>query len=422
MTASKQFRVESRRRRFANGLTLLVSTNSSLPLVSLNAYVLAGADQNPMDRPGLAGLIVRLLDEGTVNYTPRAMAELVEGLGGGLSTFSQREISGASLHVESENLATAFHLMAEIIRRPVFPDHRFRLERGKALNQVRGLADDPQVVAGNLLSRCIYRSTPLEFPIMGTGTSLRRIKVEEARRFHLEKYVPQDTILVVVGDVEFDRALQLAGEHFGDWSGEPRRRVELAPLQRQTIPMRRVRRLSKEQVHLYLGHLGIGRRHPDYHALQVMDVILGSGPGFTSRIPRKLRDERGLAYSTYADITGSAGIYPGRFVCYICTSPENLGAAEEGLLSELESLRRDGPTRDELSVARDFLTGSFVFDFQSNADVARFLLLTEVFQLGPDYPQVYDELIRSVTVQDVIRVAREHLDTVNYTRVAVGPS
>ncbi len=422
MKPTKPFPFRAERHRFPNGLTLLASGNSNLPLVSLNLFVLAGADQNPMDRPGLAGLIVRLLDEGTRRYSPRAMAELVEGVGGGLSTFSQREISGAALHLESENLETGFEILSEIIRHPLFPVDRFRLERDKALNQVRSMDDDPQLVASNLLTRSIYRGTPLELPVLGTRGSLRRIRVEEARQFHREKYVPQDAILVVVGDVAFPQARELAERHFGDWSGESRSRIELAPFSRQTLPIRRHRRMSKEQVHLYLGHLGVRRSHPDYHALQVMDVILGSGPGFTSRIPRKLRDEQGLAYTTYADMTSSAGIYPGRFVAYVCTSPESLGAAENGLLSELEAFRRDGPTADELAVAQDFLTGSFVFDFQSNADVARFLLLNEVFGLGPDYPRIYDRVIRAVTTHDVTRVAREHLDTINYTRVAVGPS
>lgn len=413
--------LECERRQLDNGLTVLISENRRLPLVSLNAYVLAGANQNPMDRPGLAALTVRLLDEGTVHYTPRQMARLVEGIGGGLSTFSQREISGAALNLESDDLDTGFELLSEIICRPIFPADRFRLEREKLLNQLRGMADDPQLVASNILSRAVYDATTLQFPVLGTLHSVRRAAVEEVRLYHREKYVPQDAILVVVGDVCASRVQELAERHFCAWSGATRRRDEVPPLHRQTLPARHHLKMSKEQVHLYLGHLGISRSHPDFHVLQVMDVILGSGPGFTSRIPRKLRDEQGLAYTTYADISSSAGIHPGRFVAYISTSPDNLAAAEEGLLAELEAFRADGPSEDELAMAQDFLTGSFVFDFQSNADVARFLLLTQIFNLGADYPQKYLDMIRSVTVGDVTRVAREHLDTINYTRVAVGP-
>ncbi len=413
--------LECERHQFDNGLTVLISENRRLPLASLNVYVLAGANQNPIDRPGLAALTVRLLDEGTLHYTPRQMAQLVEGIGGGLSTFSQREISGAALNLESKDLDTGFELLSEIICRPVFPADRFRLEREKLLNQLRAMADDPQMVASNLFSRSIYADTTLRFPVLGTLHSMRRAKVEEVRRYHRQKYVPQDSILVAVGDVRPSRVLELAEKHFSDWSGRERERVQIPPLHRQRLPSRHHLKMPKEQVHLYLGHLGISRSHPDFHQLQVMDVILGSGPGFTSRIPRKLRDEQGLAYTTYADITSSAGIHPGRFVAYISTSPANLAAAEEGLLTELRSFCAEGPSEEELAMAQDFLTGSFVFDFQSNADVARFLLLTQIFDLGIDYPRRYHDLIRSVTVGNVARVAREHLDTINYTRVAVGP-
>ncbi len=413
--------LECQRHRFDNGLTVLISENRRLPLASLNVYVLAGANQNPIDRPGLAALTVRLLDEGTAHYTPRQMARLVEGIGGGLSTFSQREISGAALNLESKDLDTGFELLSEIICRPTFPADRFRLEREKLLNQLRAMADDPQLVASNLLSRSIYAETTLQFPVLGTLHSMRRAGVEEVRRYHRQKYVPQDSILVVVGDVRPNQVLELAEKRFAAWDGRERERVAVPPLDRQKRPTRHHLKMSKEQVHLYLGHLGVSRSHPDFHQLQVMDVILGSGPGFTSRIPRKLRDEQGLAYTTYADVTSSAGIHPGRFVAYISTSPANLAAAEAGLLDELELFRAEGPSEGELAMAQDFLTGSFVFDFQSNADVARFLLLTQIFDLGVDYPRRYHDLIRSVSVGDVARVAREHLDTINYTRVAVGP-
>jgi zinc protease len=151
-------------------------------------------------------------------------------------------------------------------------------------------------------------------------------------------------------------------------------------------------------------------------------VVLGSGPGFTSRIPRKLRDEQGLAYSTYADITSSSGIYPGRFAAYISTSPENRDRALEGLHAEVEDAVAHGVTEDELLTAQDYLTGSFVFELQSNYLVARFLAAIELFGLGWDFPRRYPEMVLGVTVEDVNRVARTHLDTVNYTTVIVGPA
>jgi zinc protease len=252
--------------------------------------------------------------------------------------------------------------------------------------------------------------------------SVAEISRERLQDFHRRKYGPENCIVVIVGDIDLSVAGDEVDRRFGDWHNPDLELVSLEGLARQTEPVLETVLMDKEQVNLYLGHLGIARSSPDYYAAQVMDTVLGGGPGFTSRIPRHLRDEWGLAYLTYADLAGSAGIYPGRFVAYIGTAPENLARAREALHREIESFVEEGPRTDELEAAQAFLTGNFVFELQSNLSVARLLLLIEVFSLSAEYPDRYPDLIRSVTLSDVSRVARLYLDTLNYTTVIVGAS
>lgn len=120
-------------------------------------------------------------------------------------------------------------------------------------------------------------------------------------------------------------------------------------------------------------------------------------------------------------MTSSSGLYPGRFSAYICTSPENGKAALKGMLDEIRDVAANGVTDEELETAKDYLTGSFVFDIQSIQLVARFLLSVEFFDLGPDYISRYPALIENVTREEVEQVARRYLDTVNYTTVIAGP-
>jgi zinc protease len=178
--------------------------------------------------------------------------------------------------------------------------------------------------------------------------------------------------------------------------------------------------MPKEQSSIFLGHLGIERTHPDFYTLQVVDIILGGGPGLTSRIPKQLRDNQGLAYSAYSDLTSSSGLYPGLFTAYICTSPEKREKALRGLQAEITNLVEDGVTEQELEIAKDFLIGNFAFEFQGNSSIARYLLASELFQLEEDYPSRYRETVRAVTSSEADRVARQYLDTVNYTTVIVG--
>jgi len=152
-----------------------------------------------------------------------------------------------------------------------------------------------------------------------------------------------------------------------------------------------------------------------------MDTILGSSPGFTSRIPRILRDEQGLCYSTFSNIASSAGQDPGRFIAYIGTSPENMVHATDSILTEIRRITQEPITESELQDAIDYLTGSFVFNFETNAQVAGFMIEAEIFKLGFDYLTRYPALIRSVTREDVARVAKRYLDPDNLTIIVVGP-
>src|SRR4029077_5192715 len=179
--------------------------------------------------------------------------------------------------------------------------------------------------------------------------------------------------------------------------------------------------MPAQQLNIYLGHLGVTRTNPDFYALQVLDTILGGGAGFTARIPQRLRDELGLAYTTFASITMTAGLDPGRFVAFIGTSPENMKLATEGLLNEIRRIIEEPVTAQELQDARDYLTGSFVFAFESSSQIARFLAHPEIYGLGVYYIEKYPKYICAVTAEDVTRVARKYLDSENYTMVVVGP-
>jgi len=413
--------VNSSRFRLTSGLTLLVSENPRLPLVSISAFVRAGANQNPLHRPGLAALTSHLLDEGTEKYQGNEISEMIESTGGSVSTFCEREISGISELVTSSHLTLGLDLLQEMLCRPVFPEKRFLKEKQKVLSRLQALRDDPQFVAAKRLNGWVYQDSTLQFPVLGTEKSVNELEVGELREFHRRTFAPQSTLLVVVGDVDARDVLSLCEERFSNWRNPECRRVDPPRLKRQSEAILDEYFMEKEQITIFLGHLGIRRTNPDYYALQVMDIILGSGPGFTSRIPRKLRDEQGLAYSTYAGISPSSGIDPGRFVAFITTSPENRQKALDGLLFEINDLVQNGITDQELATAQDYLTGNLVFEFQSNVNVAQFLLATELYDLGQDYAQRYPEIIRGITCEEVHRVARQYLDTLHYATVVVGP-
>jgi zinc protease len=233
--------------------------------------------------------------------------------------------------------------------------------------------------------------------------------------------MPANLILAVCGDFESGAVLDKIDNVFAKWpsAGSAPRFASPAPVKREAVE--KLVSAPKEQLNIFIGHVGITRNDPDYYALLVFDTILGSSPGFTSRIPRILRDQQGLAYTTFSNITGSAGLDAGRFVAYIGTAPENLAKAILGLRHEIERIVNEPVTDEELEGAKAYLTGNFVFDFQTNVQVAQFLVEAEIYGLGFDYLEKYPELIRSITVEDVAGAARRHIDPGRLVTVVVGP-
>jgi zinc protease len=233
--------------------------------------------------------------------------------------------------------------------------------------------------------------------------------------------VPNNTLLSIVGEFRISDLLPKIEKTFGRWQSKAVSFPTYPSPVRQTSKRVKFITMPAQQLNIYLGHLGISRTSPDYYALQVLDTILGGGAGFTARIPHRLRDELGLAYTTFASITMTAGLDPGRFISFIGTSPENMKLATEGLINEVRRIIDEPVTAEELQDAREYLTGSFVFAFESSPQIARFLIHAEVYGLGFDYVEKYPEYIRAVTVEDISRVAKKYLDCENYTLVVVGP-
>ena len=404
-----------------NGLKVLLVENPSIPTVSLNASVLSGARYDPESKAGLAIMVSRLLDEGTENRTSLEIADAIESVGGAIESDGSFERIMVSAGVLTKDVDLGLELLADLLIRPVFPQEYVDKEKARTLSEIASAKDRPQVVAGWAFNELVYEDHPLHRPSHGYPSTVERLTRNDLREFHQKYFVPNNVILSIVGDFRVTDLLPKIQKTFGGWPPKPVAFPSYPKPVRQTGKRRKFITMPAQQLNIYLGHLGVTRTNPDYYALQLLDTILGGGAGFTARIPQRLRDELGLAYTTFASITMTAGLDPGRFIAFIGTSPENMKLATEGLLNEIRRIIEEPVTAQELQDAKDYLTGSFVFAFESSPQIARFLVHAEVYGLGFDYVEKYPEHVRAVTIEDVARVAKMYLDSENYTLVVVGP-
>ena len=404
-----------------NGLKVLLVDNSSVPTVSLTSSVLAGARYDLESKAGLAIMASRLLDEGTESRTSLEIADAIESVGGAIETDGSFERIIATAGVLNKDVDLGLELLADLVMRPIFPQDYVDKEKERTLAEIASALDRPQVVAGWAFNELVYQNHPLHRPSHGYPQTVERLTREDLLDFHRRYFVPNNVILSIVGDFRVPELLPKIENAFGDWEARPVEFPEYSEPVRQTGKRVKFITMPAQQLNIYVGHLGVRRTNPDYYALQVLDTILGGGAGFTARIPRRLRDELGLAYTTFASMTMTAGLDPGRFIAFIGTSPENMNLAIDGLLNEIRRIIEEPVSAEELQDAKDYLTGSFVFAFESSPQIARFLVHAEVYGLGFDYIDKYPQYVRAVTVDDISRVARKYLDSENYTLVVVGP-
>src|SRR5215510_3624106 len=321
-----------------NGLKILLVENPSLPTVSMTGSVLAGARYDPESKAGLAIMVSRLLDEGTQNRTSLEIADAIESVGGAIEADGSFERIIGSAGVLNKDADLGLELLSDLLIRPVFPQEYVDKEKERTLAEIASALDRPQVVAGWAFNELVYEDHPLHRPSHGYPETVERISREDLLDFHGRYFVPNNVILSIVGDFRIPQLLPKIEAAFGGWTPKPVAFPTYADPVRQKTKRTKFIAMPAQQLNIYLGQLGVTRTNPDYYALQVLDTILGGGAGFTARIPMRLRDELGLAYTTFASITMTAGLDPGRFIAFIGTSPENMKLAIEGLLNEIRRI------------------------------------------------------------------------------------
>lgn len=410
-------RIEPKRVVLKNGITMLFVETRALPMVNISIAIKAGAIYDPPEKGGVAGLTAAMLDEGTKNRSSKQIAEEIDFIGGRLSASGGEDFSSASLVVLKKDLAAGMELLTDILLNPVFPEEELERKKKETIAAIISDKDDPGAVASKTFYKAVFQGHPYGIPVEGDEESVNRITRDDIINFYQQYYKPNNTIIVVTGDIEYKEAVSLIEASLKRWE-KSKLKLPVIPsvskvVKRDSILIDR----NITQSNIVLGHTGISRDNPDYYAVTVMNYILGGG-GFESRMLKEIRDKKGLAYSVYSRF--DVNKYPGAFSVEVQTKNETAMEAIEGIKSELKKIRGEQVKDEELKNAKAYLTGSFPLRFDTNAKISSFLVLVEFYNLGLDYINEYVKKIDAVTEDDVLRVAGKYIDTENYITVIVG--
>jgi zinc protease len=379
-----------------NGLRVWTLRHDALPLAAISLVVDAGSVDDPTGQFGLASMTADLLDERAGGRDAIGVAEAWARLGAYLETETGADVTEFHVTALARLFDPTLALLAEIVMRADFTDDDLARVRELRVNRLQQLRTSAAAVADRAFLLAVFGDHGYGHGTMGTITSLQARTGADAMAFHRRWYRPDRATLVVAGDVTHDAVMAAAGTHFGSWTAAGGHAVRgpavVAPRAEPRVWL--VDRPGSPQSELRVGHLGVPRGVPDYHAIVTLNGVLGGQ--FSSRINQRLRQEKGYTYGAHTSFDPRRR--SGAFVCGTSVQSDATAAAIRDVIAELAAIRGSRPpSGDELVRVKDGLTRGYVRHFETAAELARATAQLVTYGLPDD---TFDRFVPSVLAVD----------------------
>ena len=403
--------------RTGNGARVLFVAANDLPMVDIRVVFDAGSARDGAT-PGLAALTNALLTEGAGPWDADQLAERLEALGIEMGSGSLRDMAWVSVRTlkEQKPYRTALETLTQVLGAPRFAAGDLERNRQNMLLALRKGEQNPSTVARKAFLKAVYRDHPYASDPDGTRESLSAIGVEQVRAFHQRYYAGANATIAIVGDL--DRA---AAEGLAEQVVSLLPRGEPAPPLPPVKPLPRAVQIDKpfpsSQSHILMGQPGMRRGDPDYFPLYVGNHILG-GSGLVSLLSEEVREKRGLSYSVYSYFSPMRRNGP-----FIVGAQTKNARSREALRVIRETLARyiaQGPTREQLTAARQNITGGFPLRISSNSKIVEYLAMIGFYGLPLDWLERFVERVNSVTREQIREAFQRRVHPERMVTVVVG--
>jgi zinc protease len=407
------------RRTLPNGVTVLARENWSAPSVSLRGYLYAGNLDEPEDLRGVASFTANMLTRGTERRTFAEISETVETASASVSFWSEAHVTRFAAKSLAEDLDLILDVLADEMRHSIFPAEYVDRVRGMRLSSIDERENDTGAMAGLAYLDLMYGGHPLGRDALGDRQSNARITRDALAQFHSAYFAPQGMVIVIVGAVAAEDAVARVERSFGDWSQTRPARPAIPPLPVIDSPRsKRVLVRDKSQADILLGWRAMRRTDPDFESGRLANTILGVF-GMMGRLGESVRERQGMAYYAYSSLAG--GRETGSWVASAGVAPGNVERAAASMLEEVERLRQEPVSEEEIEDSKRFMIGSLPLQLEANEGVAGLLLDIEWFGLGLDYLERYTTSIQRLTPAEVQAVAQRYLRPDGYVQAVAGP-
>jgi zinc protease len=405
------------RRSLSNGLKILVAENHNAPVVAVRALVCSGADRDTPQLAGLASMTAELLDEGAGSRDTIRLAEDLGLLGASLGSGTDWDATYVTIDVLSKNLNASLEIFADVVRRPMLPDSALERMHSERMMELLQQREEPAAIAGKRFSNLLYGNGTYGNSVIGNADSVSRLSIEDVRRFYSQHFIPNNTAIIVAGDVDATSVIALIERLFGDWKrGAEPERPSVSPARFDSSRVYLIDRPNAVQSEIRVGHIGVPRSTEDYFPLTVMNALLGGV--FNSRINLNLRERHGYTYGARSMFAFRRQAGP-----FVVSAPVRNEVTLESVtevFNELRRIRTGDIEERELEDTKNYLAGVFPATVQSSSDIAGRILDMELYNLPHDYFDRYRENIVAVGAEDIARVANKYIDPDRSLIVIVG--
>ena len=385
------------RTRLGNGLRVWTIPYGALPVATATLVIDRGTADDPADRHGLASLTGDLLDEGAGDLDAIALADAFARAGTHLNIDVGPDTTTLSCAGLSRALERTLGLMAAVVRQPRLAQADFDRVRELRVNRLRQLSRSAGTMADRAYVSAVFGQHAYGHGALGTTASLAAMQVDDARAFWQAHVGPAIATLIVVGDVTADAVTTAAGHVLGGWEAPvgPAAASDRAPDADARILL--VDRPGAAQSELRIGHLAPARSTPIYHPLVVANAVLGGQ--FTSRINRRLREEKGITYGAHSSFDFRR--LAGSFSCDSSVQGDATADAIADVLAEFAAIRDERVGDEELAAARASLTRGYVRNFETAGQIGRAAVQLATYGLADDTFDRFVPAIEAVTADDV---------------------
>jgi zinc protease len=401
----------------ANGARVYFVAAPELPMVDIKVVFDAGSARDG-ELSGTALLSNAMLNEGAKGLDTDQIASAFADVGAQFSASAERDMAMVSLRTLTAEpiLSSALATFTNVLTSPTFPVDSFQRLQKQVLIGLRAEKQSPAALASRAFYKNLFGKHPYSTMPSGTEETVTQITLEDLTQFYQQYYVANNAVVVMVGALDIDEAKKIAEQIVtGLDEGEiaptinPVMALEQADLKKIAHP--------STQTHILMGQPGINRADPDYFALYVGNHILG-GSGLVSKLSDEIREKRGLSYSVYSYFRPMRQLGPYQFG--LQTRNDQAEEALEVLKTTLKTFIVDGPSEEELTAAKQNITGGFALRVDSNRKIAGYLAMIGFYGLPLDYLDTFKEHVNAVTVEKIKEAYVRRVEADNMLTVMVG--